>query len=256
MPSNALDSITIQGFKSIASIEKLPLRPINIVIGANGSGKSNFVGVFDFLHEIREGRLRDYVERAGGADKLLHFGSKSTRDIHFDLSSPQGHWELRLRPTGEDLLYGDLYINEEALRLGRNGPADSGYSATTDEEIATWEKNRKTMLDLLSGWRTYHLHDTSFSSSMRKTARVDDNQFLRPDGANLAAFLYLLRERHLDSYRLIVRTVQLAAPFSMTSGSIGSGSKRTTSGWSGGTRNRTSTSTLCPYRTAHSDSSL
>jgi predicted ATPase len=67
MPSTALDYITIKGFKSIASIEKLALKPINILIGANGSGKSNFIGVFDFLHEIREGRLRDYALKSGGA---------------------------------------------------------------------------------------------------------------------------------------------------------------------------------------------
>ena len=58
MPTNALDFITVEGFKSIASIEKLPLRPINVVIGPNGSGKSNFIGVFEFLHEIRAGRLQ------------------------------------------------------------------------------------------------------------------------------------------------------------------------------------------------------
>ena len=69
MPSNALDYITIQGFKSIASIEKLPLRPINIVIGANGSGKSNFIGVFDFLHEIRAGP-EELRGRGGGAEKV------------------------------------------------------------------------------------------------------------------------------------------------------------------------------------------
>jgi predicted ATPase len=50
MPSNALDYITIQGFKSIASVEKLPLKPINVMIGPNGAGKSNFIGVFSFLH--------------------------------------------------------------------------------------------------------------------------------------------------------------------------------------------------------------
>jgi predicted ATPase len=40
VPSDALYHITIKGFKSIASIEKLELRPINVLIGANGSGKS------------------------------------------------------------------------------------------------------------------------------------------------------------------------------------------------------------------------
>ena len=93
MPSNSLDYITIQGFKSIASIEKLALRPINVVIGANGSGKSNFIGVFDFIHEIRAGRLRDYVLKSGGADKVLHFGSKATHQIFFDLSFAKGPWK-------------------------------------------------------------------------------------------------------------------------------------------------------------------
>src|SRR6202521_2784320 len=100
MPSTALDYITIHGFKSIASVEKLPLRPINVVIGPNGSGKSNFLGVFSFLHAIREGRLRDYVTAAGGAEKVLHFGSKTTKEIKLFLSFADevNQYELRLSP--------------------------------------------------------------------------------------------------------------------------------------------------------------
>jgi predicted ATPase len=66
MLETELDYITIKGFKSIASVEKLALQPINVIIGPNGSGKSNVIGVFSFLHEIREGRLQDYVRRSGG----------------------------------------------------------------------------------------------------------------------------------------------------------------------------------------------
>jgi predicted ATPase len=202
MPSNALDYITIQGFKSIASIEKLALRPINIVIGANGSGKSNFIGVFDFLHEIRAGRLRVYVAKVGGADKVLHFGSKATNEISFDLSFAKGHWELKLRQTADDF----LYEYEEDVNRGERPPEYDGV-AKTDDEVGRWDADR------LLEWRIYHFNDTSSSSPMRKTARVDDNRSFRPDGVNLPAFLYLLRERHLDSYRSIVRTVQMAAPF-------------------------------------------
>jgi predicted ATPase len=57
------------------------------------------------------------------------------------------------------------------------------------------------------------LNDTSSSSPLRKTARIDDNRFLRPDGGNLPAFLYYLRKKHQEAYRLIVRTVQRVAPF-------------------------------------------
>lgn len=65
----------------------------------------------------------------------------------------------------------------------------------------------------LGAWTTYHFHDTSTHAPLRKTARLDDNRFLRSDGSNLAAFLYLLRERHHESYRLIQRTVQRITPF-------------------------------------------
>ena len=70
-----LETITVKGFKSIASIENLKLGPINVLIGPNGSGKSNFIQVFSFLHAIRDGQLQDYVARAGGADRLLYFGA-------------------------------------------------------------------------------------------------------------------------------------------------------------------------------------
>jgi predicted ATPase len=105
--TDALDYITIKGFKSIAALERLELRPINVVIGANGSGKSNFVGAFSFLGAIREGRLAEYVTRSGGAEKVLHFGSKTTQEISFGLSfvSEGLQYELKLAPTDNDGLF-------------------------------------------------------------------------------------------------------------------------------------------------------
>src|ERR1700690_4317626 len=104
MPSSALDHITIQGFKSIASIEKLPLQPINLLIGANGSGKSNFIGAFGFLQAICEGRLTQYITAAGGAEKVLHFGSKTTKEVVFHLSFENEvlQYHLGLSPTSDD----------------------------------------------------------------------------------------------------------------------------------------------------------
>jgi predicted ATPase len=180
MPTNALDSITINGFKSIASIDRLALRPINVVIGPNGSGKSNFLGAFDFIWEVFENRLDDYVVHAGGAEKVLHFGSRTTGEMLFDFGFGGGHYALRFRPTAND----GLYV------VGR----DSAGAVNL-------------------GWQVYHFGDTGFSSPMRKTARVDDNRFLRADGSNLSAFLYLLREKYKQSYDLIVDTVQRVTPF-------------------------------------------
>ena len=179
----ALDTITIKGFRSIASIENLKLEAINVLIGPNGSGKSNFIEAFSFLHAIREGQLQDYVIKAGGADKVLYFGSKVTASIEIQISFQGGvnQYQLALAPTADDRLYPS---SEKGCLHEHLGP-----------------------------WRLYHFHDTSPISPMKKTADVHDNHYLRQDASNLAAFLYYLRARHQTSYSLIRRTVQLVAPF-------------------------------------------
>jgi predicted ATPase len=221
MASVALDYITVRGFKSIALIDKLPLKPINVLIGPNGSGKSNFIGVFAFLHAIREGQLRDYVTKAGGAEKVLHFGSKETKeiDIHLSFRDEINQYELKLAPTSDDGLFPSsetvsfwnksLYPTkpfDDSLPAREQG-REAGISNPKLTKIPGWVRTR------LGGWRLYHLHDTSSSSPMRKTAKLDDNDFLRADGSNLASFLYFLREKEETSYRLIRRTVQQVTPF-------------------------------------------
>ena len=221
MPVNELDYITVRGFKSIAALEKVELRPINLLIGSNGSGKSNFIGVFSFLHAIREARLADYVTASGGAEKVLHFGSKTTSQIDLELSFNDSvhQYGLTLSPTDDD----GLFPSQEWVAFWNKqrhpeGPyhrplhsTDQGREAGISKEghagPAYWVQH------YLGRWRIYHVHDTSSSSPMRKTARLHDNDFLRPDGSNLAAFLYYLQQRHFDSYSLIERSVQRVAPF-------------------------------------------
>ncbi|HXD32305.1 MAG TPA: AAA family ATPase [Pyrinomonadaceae bacterium] len=214
-----LDYITVKGFKSIASIEKLPLRSINVLIGPNGSGKSNFIGVFAFLHEIREGRLQDYVGRAGGADKLLYFGSKETEEIylHISFEGEVNQYAITLAHTTADGLYPKrelaYFWNKDTHPEGplgnilpsRNGEA--GISETNVSAVPDWVRDR------LGRWRVYHFHDTSNTSPMKKAADLEDNRFLRSDGSNLASFLYFLREKQAASYNLIRKTVQRVTPF-------------------------------------------
>jgi len=221
MNTPELDYITVKGFKSIASIEKMELRPINVIIGPNGSGKSNFIGVFSFLHEIREGRLNDYVRKAGGAENILHFGSKTTQEIQILVSFRQevNQYELTLKPTTDDGLYpANEWANYWDKTRYPQGPfnkllsplengREAGISDSDLKGTADWVRHR------LGRWRLYHVHDTSSSSPLRKTATLNDNRFLRPDGSNLPAFLYLLQQKHQESYSLIRRTIQRVTPF-------------------------------------------
>lgn len=207
----------MKGFKSIALVEKLRLEPINVLIGPNGSGKTNFIEVFAFLHAIRDGRLQEYVTRAGGAERLLHYGSKVTAELELFLSFEGGknQYEIKLAPTSSDQLFPSSesvffwdkrYPRPYEESLARSGD-EAGISRIKSSKIATYVQQH------FAKWRLYHFHDTSASSPMKKTADLNDNRFLRADGSNLASFLHYLRERHDASYNLIRNTVRRVAPF-------------------------------------------
>lgn len=219
MNAAELDFITVKGFKSIAAVEKLRLQPINVIIGPNGSGKSNFIGVFAFLHAIREGRLQDYVAKAGGADRVLHYGAKTTQAIEIHVSFKEGvnQYEIKLEPNDADELIPTdetVYFWDKSPRhprpynegLTRRGK-EAGISDSSLTRTAGWVWRH------LGSWRVYHFHDTSASSPMKKAADLNDNRFLRPDASNLSAFLYYLQQAHGESYGLIRSTIQRVTPF-------------------------------------------
>jgi len=213
-----LENISVQGFKSIASLEELELTPINIVIGPNGSGKSNFIGVFSFLHAIQEGRLQDYVIKSGGAEQILHFGSKVTNTlrIHVTFKGKVNQYTIELEPTEADELVPSMEIVHYWNKSQYSRPYTDGLSRLGKEAGISGVLNSSVARfvgDHLKRWRLYHFHDTSSKSPMKKTANLDDNRFLRPDGSNLASFLYFLRTQHEQSYELIRGTIQRVAPF-------------------------------------------
>ncbi|MEZ5635960.1 MAG: AAA family ATPase [Burkholderiaceae bacterium] len=212
-----LDWITVKGFKSIASIEKLKLGAINVVIGANGSGKSNFIGVFSFLHALKAAHLQEYTGRAGGANRVLHFGTKKTKalTIHVSFEGERNQYSVSLVPTNTDELsplnetayfWDKRYPRPYSEALARVGP-EAGISSDKLSKIGTYVRGH------FDRWRLYHFHDTSGTSPMKQTADLNDNAYLRPDGSNLAAFLFYLKEKHETSFDLIRKSVQRVAPF-------------------------------------------
>lgn len=207
-----LDTITVKGFRSLKSIEKFALRPINVLVGPNGSGKSNFVEAFALLHALRAGKLGEYTAKRGGADRILYFGSKVTREIELEAAFENGAFNYRvcLAPTEGD----QFYVSDESCRLGLNRDCERITGLGHEAGISLYQDSTAGMIQLeLDRWRIHHFHDTSDSSPLKKTVDVDDNRYFRSDGSNLAAYLYFLRQRHETAYKLIRGAVQRVAPF-------------------------------------------
>lgn len=127
MTVNLLEWLTVAGFKSIGPVQRLEMRKVNIVIGANGSGKSNLVEVFTFLEALREGRLQEYVARAGGADRILHFGAKTTDKLTIEASfhNDANRYKVTLVPDDADRLtpvselWNRAHLDRTRARFGR-----------------------------------------------------------------------------------------------------------------------------------------
>ena len=215
-----LDHITIKGFRSLARIEKLRLNDVNVLIGANGSGKSNFVEAFSFLRALREANLQRYVAEAGGASQLLHFGAARTTEVSFrvSLNDEVDQYEITLvatdsdglRPVSEAAYYWS--DKQEYATPYKEDLTGGGVEAQIGSEYLP-EQVAQVLQQCLGTWSKYQFDDTSRRSAIRLTADVNDNRRLRTDGSNLAAFLYLLKEKHQDSLDVIQRTVRLVAPF-------------------------------------------
>ena len=214
---SSLDRIIIRGFKSIREAD-LPLGPLNVLIGANGAGKSNLIATFDLLHSIVEGRLQTSVARAGGASSLLHYGPKQTNELVLELQFGAAGYRATLGSAPGDALFfeneecwneGASYTRPFVVRLG------GGHKETelTAEAARFPGKIAARVLSTLRSWRIYHFHDTSPGAPVKQKGRIDDNASLRADASNLAAFLYRLRESEEPAYRRIVAAIRQVAPF-------------------------------------------
>ena len=216
MASYQLDRITIEGFKSIKNAE-IALRPVNLLIGANGAGKTNFIGAFQLLREMVSGDFQNYVARKGGAPRLLRFGPKVTDKIRLRLEfGPNGYEAILNRSVGDSL----FFEKEECSFHG-----DPSYNTPYVERLGSGHQESRLpirsgkpsvphyVLESLKRWRLYHFHDTSETALVKQKHPIHDSDSLRSDASNLAAFLYRLKVTDNLSYQHIVGSVQLVAPF-------------------------------------------
>jgi len=234
-----LKSVSLSGFKSIEQMD-LDLRPFNVLIGANGAGKSNLISFFKLVYEMRQGRLQNFV-RDWGADALLFYGAKTTQrlDAHLlfeDEDTGFVTYRVRLYPTPRDsLVYEeegvDLRPRETVTAKTSIGQATFGCGAARSAlesdlapSIEIWRRDPsdgaqvavragEMIVDSIKKWGVYHFHDTSATAKIRKRGYIHDNQKLHSDGANLAAFLRGIQVGHPAYYPRILETIRLIAPW-------------------------------------------
>lgn len=205
-----LKKIHIKGYKSIKDME-LELKPINILIGANGVGKSNFISFFKLVNNIYEQRLENYSLKVG-VGSLLHYGRKNTQEIYGLLMFESNGYEFTLEPVEDK---DTLFIKSEESILNYSNPYGSYvYNNQPESRIKISQQKRDSHLrKYLESYKIYHFHDTSANAPLRESVNIDDNQRLREDGGNLPAYLYYLQEKHPVTFKRIEKVISSVVPF-------------------------------------------
>ncbi len=216
-----LTRLTLKGFKTIKDLRDFEPQPLNILIGANGAGKSNFIYFFRLLSWMTSERLQEHVAGQGGARTLLHDGPDVTHEIEAEVcletESGLNDYRFRLFYAARDTL---LFADEKYrfTRAGSSGPypwneLGAGHKETQLPSRSEQEATSRVMLALLRKCIVHQFHNTAPTSRMRGKWSQHDSRYLKEDGANLAAFLFRLQMDASKYYRRIVEVLRMILPF-------------------------------------------
>ncbi len=214
-----LKEVTIRGYKSISynHAVSLKLGCTNILIGSNGGGKSNIISFFRMLSYMMSRSFEVYVEMAGTANSLLHYGSKKTPAISAELkfadNSSEDIYQFTLSKASPDR----LIITEESVcwtKNGENEPFRQVFIPNFKESALVDSQNKsvRAIYNMLSFCKVYQFHDSSEDGPLRQTCPIETANYLQSKGNNLPSFLLFLKKHYEESYQRIIDYVSDVIP--------------------------------------------
>jgi predicted ATPase len=120
----AIKHIEIQNFKSF-SHQTIELGQFNVLIGANASGKTNFLQLFKFISDIAHHGLNNAISLQGGVEYLTNTNIKTQQDLLVKMvidSTPEMAYQFALRFDNQ----GRFHIVQDKLALVPKNQHDSG----------------------------------------------------------------------------------------------------------------------------------
>ena len=224
-PRSRIERIHVRGFRSLADVEFRPSAGASVLIGANGSGKSNFVQFFNMLSwMLKSRRLADFVTGQGGADDQLYAGNETTPRLEAEIAMRTATGLNEYRFTLAYAHRDRLMFTDEAFRYSRNDLGGNGewiHLGSGHREARIVEEGRlggphlktaRTVTYLLRNCAGYQFHNTGAKSNFKKTWDAGDNTYMRSDGGNLPALLHRLEREDVRRYELICRHIRRVLP--------------------------------------------
>ncbi|MEK7353720.1 MAG: AAA family ATPase [Chloroflexota bacterium] len=234
---NKIKRIAVTGFRRLNNIE-IKTRPLMVLIGANGVGKTSVLDAISLLSSSAAGVMNRTLSEMGGVTDTLTRGSSGGISLSADMEVPRYEpleYSLHIEPKGQaynisseilsqtrprhiepfkhiesqygDIRYFDIKTNKLVRPTWQHNPNESSLSQVPKMWYEPEELRR-----VLSSVTKYHVLDVSQRALVKLPQQMKPTDLPGENGENLIPFLYYLRESDRRRYESIEDTLKSAFP--------------------------------------------
>lgn len=190
-----LQRVSIQNFKSLKDVT-LDLQKVNLLIGPNNSGKTNFLKALEFIFEFANKRV------------------EVTRDLHFRKNSVSNHIFIHLLsdsfPFPEYEKYEHIVFWREAkgeyFLVFQNNQSET----LTEHEYVNYNLATSDDIFFSIGYQIIYKPDSV--TLTEPYPLIPNNEVIFGDVSNLIAFLDTIRDKHPDIFYSIQQDLSVCIP--------------------------------------------
>lgn len=228
--------VKIAGFRRLRNIE-LDMRPLMVMIGANGVGKSSVMDAFSLLSAAADGVMNKTLNELGGLSELCTYGQNKAVNFEIDTENSASQalcysLEIAARGSGygipletliqknegqavcrhidsrfDDIKYFDVSANNTVQPSWTHNPLESSLA-----QVPKMFKTPDELRQSLSSVVKYHVLDVGSRAPVKLPQQMKPALSPGINGENLLPFLYNLRESEPERYEVIEDTLRAAFP--------------------------------------------
>ena len=213
-------SLSLENWRNFLVVD-VDMQRRAFLVGPNASGKSNFLDVFRFLHDITAigGGFQEAVRRRGGVSGLRALAARRYSDIGVSVTvgndEDKARWEYRVRFAQDNqrrpfIKRETVHHDGKALVERPNADDERDPERTTQTYLEQVNVNRdfRELVDFLGSVRYRHIVPQLVRDPERSIGRQND-----PFGGDFLEQLARTQSRTLNSrLRRITNALQVAVP--------------------------------------------
>jgi predicted ATPase len=221
-----LTRVVLRNYKSIATCD-VRLGPLTYLVGANGSGKSNFLDALHLVRDALTGSLDSALNERGGLSEVrrrssghpTHFGMRlelclrdgRTGHYAFNVGAlAGGGYEVQREECGLDGLGRGPYFRLEHGEL--KASSEATFPSVTSDRLALVSASGlaafRPVFDALTAMGFYNLNP----KLIRELQKPQEGRLLKPAGENIASVIGHLERTAPEAMSVIQEYLQTVAP--------------------------------------------